>query len=247
MRVASIRRGLLPLLGLGLAAAGCSSEAPPPLVDSGAPLDGDVPETGGRFTDSDGDGLCDSRERVDGTDPFSDDTDGDGLVDLAEFNASFDGTDPMSPRPERVALLPEGPASSISVVPTVMVFANGLDYSGAVEALPAPGDLAQLTARDFLEGTAALSASPEENVAVVDAAAARFLGVNGSVELAFEVRFAYGSAIPRPCARAYPFRYNTKRSDGATVSSARFLLVVLPPGSTLGAVDWCMPDGDCIE
>ena len=210
-------------------------------------MDSDVPEGGGPLDDSDGDGLCDDRERMDGTDPLSRDSDEDGLDDLAEFNSGFDATNPLSPRPDRVALLPEGPASSISVVPTVMVFANGLDYSGAVEALPAPGDLAQLTARDFLEGTAALSASPEESVAQVDAQAARFLGVNGSSELAFEVRFAFGANTARPCARAYPFRYNIKRSDGATVSSSRFILVVVPSGTTLAAAEWCMPEGTCIR
>jgi hypothetical protein len=42
--------------------------------------------------------------------------------------------------------------------------------------------------------------------------------------------------------RAYPFRYQVKRSDGFVLAVERYLLVVVPPINT---GEWCMPALPC--
>ena len=68
----------------------------------------------------------------------------------------------------------------------------------------------------------------------------------GETQLVYEVRFAFGANTPRLCTRAYPFRYQIKRSDGRLVYLGRFLLIVLPAGQRLDTAEWCPPEGGCI-
>ncbi len=232
--------------------AGCPSTAPAPpttLSDAGMTMpedDGGRPPDAGGPVDSDLDGLCDSTERANGTDPNDPDTDADGFLDFVEDTSNYDPLVASDPDPAAVVFLEEEPGRVVSVVPTVDVDGEGFDYAGAVEALEAPGDLAGLDASAFFIRTQAIAAQPARNAAAIEREEGRFLGVVGETKLAFEVQLGFGQdSISRPCARAYPFRYTVKRSDGVRASVLRFLLVVLPRGQTLRSADWCLPDGEC--
>ena len=83
-------------------------------------------------------------------------------------------------------------------------------------------------------------AAPNDNVAFVDAEGESFRAVVGRTLLGFELRFDFAGERA-PCARAYPFRYTVKRSDGIIVASRRLMLVVLPEGGVLGTTPWCVP------
>lgn len=195
--------------------------------------------------DSDGDGLCDQTERLRGTDPFLADTDADGLPDRVELDFGYDPRRPSSPDRDALIFLAETEAASRQLPITHVVRGDGEDYSGAFEAL-AVSDRLDLDALDHYEDSLAVGAVPLENVVQVVPEEERFYGVFGETQLIFEVRLAFGGNIPRFCARAYPFRYVIKRSDGRLVYLGRFVLIVLPPGQRLDTAEWCTPVGGCI-
>lgn len=231
------------VLGLVLAAGlgGCGESVTRPLpTDAGPRVD--APVLPG---DADGDRLCDSTEAMRGTDPFNPDTDGDGYTDYVEIVYGYDPLRPASPDRATVVLLGESPEASSDVMPSLRVRGQGEDYTGSFEALPVHGDIAGLTASAFNGGGRALFADPVGNVGVVEEEAERFRGVVGTTLLAFEQRLVYGDNVDGLCARAYPFRYIVKRSDGALVYAQRYLLVVLPVGERLTADGWCIPSGGC--
>ncbi len=61
----------------------------------------------------------------------------------------------------------------------------------------------------------------------------------GTTELNFETTFTFEASDGfEPCQRAYPFRYQVKRSDGTILAFERYLLVVVPPVNT---GEWCAP------
>jgi len=223
-------------LALVLAACGSSHPSPPP-------TDGSVPDG---FVlpsnDTDGDGLCDSSELMRGTDPLLADTDSDGFTDLAEVRFGTNPIAPTSPDRAQVFILRESPDATLQVPIEVNVRGRGEDYTGGFMPIGASPDTST-SAMDFFTGTAALYAEPSGNVGLLDADGASFRGVTGTTHLGYEARFAFGSALPRACIRAYSFVYNVKRSDGRIVSSDRDILVVMPLDQRLETGDWCTPSG----
>ncbi len=229
-------------LPLALALAlGCSDTIGRPDVDSGpTPLDG----SGGTPEDLDGDGLCNTTEMGEGTDPLNPDTDGDGFPDRAERTFGYDALDGALPDRSEVHLLRESADSTLQVAFEQVVSASD-EYGGAFDAIEV-FDLADQDAATFYRGSVATFAEPPDNVAEIDETGESFLGVTGRTLLGFEVRFAFEDALPRGCIRGYPFRYTVKRADGVRVAIFRDLLLVLPPGATLETGGWCVYEGGCI-
>lgn len=225
-----------------LLAFGCDdgAPAPPPPSPDASSRDAAV-----AFRDTDGDGLCDSTELGRGTDPTVPDSDMDGLTDRTEVDFGYQPTRPDSPARDVLVFLSETEGATAQHLVTRTVRGEGENYTGAFEGL-AVLDRLDLTAADFYVDSVAVAATPSENVFEVVPEEERFYGVLGRTLLAYEVRFAFGDNVPRSCARAYPFRYQIKRSDGTLVYLGRFLLVVLPAGQRLDTTDWCVPEGGCI-
>lgn len=211
----------------------------PPLPDSGRE---DVPPSNG---DSDGDGLCDVTEISRGTDPTLIDSDADGFTDYAEVIYGFNPIVPSSPDRTTVFILQENPAASLQIPIEVTVTGSGEDYGGAFESVIVP-DRGDQSAETFYVESLPTFAVPSENAAFIDEDAETFRAVVGRTLLGFEVRFAFGDTLGRDCIRAYPFRYNVKRSDGRLIALERNLLLILPRGQTLATGEWCVPDGSCI-
>ena len=187
--------------------------------------------------DSDGDGLCDDTERSRGTDPFDPDTDGDGFSDGVEVRLGYDPLRPASPPRELVLELPERASAHGSQIVSRVVRGDGISVRGAFESRPSIYSDPEV-ARDFFVRGLALGANPQENVFEIDEEGERFAGIFGTVELTFELQFAFGGAEPRGCARAYPFRYTLRRDDGRNLFIGRYLLVVRPEGALVDA-EWC--------
>ncbi|MEM9072980.1 MAG: hypothetical protein AAGE52_31030 [Myxococcota bacterium] len=230
----------LPIAGLllvGVLLGGCGeSSTPVPRTDGGE--DATIVPEG----DSDRDGLCDATEIMRGTDPGIVDTDADGFSDYAEVLLGFNAVEPASPDRETVYVLRETPEATLQVPLTRAVSGAGEDYSGAFQSTGDPDDAGDTADTFFMESTVTF-AEPPENVAIIDTETESFRGVVGRTLLGFEVRFAFGSATPRVCARAHQWRYNIKRSDGRLIGAETGLLLVLPPGQTLATADWCLPVG----
>ena len=174
-----------------------------------------------------------------GTDPLAADTDADGLPDAIEVQLGYDPIDPSSPDRAALVILHETADSTAQAMVSDVVRGEGETYTGAFESLFLRDS--DTTAATFYTGSVALLANPMENVAFVVPEEERFSGVLGMTQLVFEVRFAFGTAAPRACTRAYPFRYVIKRDDGSFVGTPRFILVVGPPGATLSDGPWCAP------
>lgn len=225
-------------------AAGCDGDPPPPPPPpgDGGGLDGAIPNPG---LDSDGDGLCDGTERIRNTDPFSPDTDLDGITDRVELDFGYNPLQPSSPDRAQVFFLTENPVSTRQVPITRVIRGDGENYTGAFESLPVLDELDQ-SAINFYEDSLAVGAIPMANVVMVAPEEERFYGVVGQTELVFEVRLSFGGNVPRLCTRAYPFRYQIKRSDGRILYIGRFLMVVLPDGERIDTAEWCEPFGGCI-
>lgn len=248
IRTRGLRRrsgAIAPWLAIALL-AGCSNEPappPPPPGDGGGPAEPDGSAAVPR--DTDGDGLCDGSELSYGTDPANADTDDDGLPDRVEVELGYKPARPDSPSREALTFLGESELASRQLVVAHIVRGDGENYTGAFEALPVK-DRLDLTALDFYRESLAVGATPMENVFDVAPEEQRFYAVSGRTQLVFEVRFEFGQNVPRLCARAYPFRYHIKRSDGALMYAARSLLIVLPPGDRLDTTEWCVYEGGCI-
>lgn len=232
---------ILALSSLALTGCPGSVEPPPPRPDSGPARDGAPFEP----IDTDGDGLCDETELSWGTDPTLPDTDGDGLTDRAERDFGFSPLEPGSPERDELVFLTETEAAATQLGIERLVRGEGQTFTAAFESLPVV-DPIDIEAFDFLESSQAVGAVPMENVFEVRPEAGQIVGVFGRTQLVYEVRFAFGTNIPRSCARAYPFRYQIKRDDGVLVYLSRFLLVILPRGERLDTADWCVPEGRCI-
>jgi len=202
-------------------------------------------DSGPDTLDTDGDGLCDATEIAWGTDPFAVDSDLDGLTDRAERDFGYAPLLPDSPGRDVLVFMQEGPGSTAQLPIETIVFGQGETYTGGFQALPIANRL-DYDAATFLELAHAVGATPRENVFEVRPDEQRFVGVFGRTQLTFEVRFAFGSATPRECVTAFPFRYQVKREDGRTVGFTRFLFVLLPVGERLETAEWCVPDGVCI-
>ncbi len=211
-------------------------------VERDASDDEDATDPGG---DRDRDGVCDGTELARGTDADASDSDEDGFSDYAEILGGFDPLDPSSPDRDQVYVLRETPEASLQVPLTQSVRGAGEDYSGAFEATGRPDDAGD-TAATFYTGSVATFAEPPENASVVDPTGEAFRGVVGRTLLGFELRFAFGGATPRLCARSHRWRYNIKRSDGRLIGAQGGLLLILPPGQTLATAQWCLPAGGCI-
>ncbi len=231
-------RALLPLLGAAcaLAAAGCRQPSPIPTPDGGS-SDANVIV----YVDSDGDGLCDDTELARRTDPTRPDTDGDGFSDRVEVDFGYNPTRTDSPDRDIVVRTREAAGATIDVPVAYVARGEGQSFTGAFQAMPVL-DAQGVTANDFYARSVAVGADPMHNVFEVVPEEERFDGVDGRTQLVFVVTFESPSTEPRGCRRAYPFRYNVKRSDGTLVFSRRFLLVVEPEGEA----GWCPPVGTCI-
>ena len=236
-----VRPTSLALVAL-LLAAGCGDtiDRPPTGNDLGP-----TPFDGGSAEDLDGDGLCNTTEMAEGTDPLDPDTDDDGFPDGAERRFGYDPFLVTSPDRAQVHLLRETVDGAVQVPFEIAVTGGGEEFSGAFDAISV-FDLADQDAATFYRGSVALFAEPADNVAELDPTAEAFRGVVGRTLLGFEVRFAFEDALPRGCARGYPFTYNVKRSDGVRVAAFRELLVVLPAGGSIDAGAWCVPEGACL-
>lgn len=240
------RSWLLASIALAVALTGCPGPDPD---DAGPPLDAGPPielDGGPRLdVDTDEDGLCDGTELSMGTDPTSTDSDADGLTDRIEVELGFRPLEPGSPDRDILMFMEETELATAQRPIPLTVRGDGHTYTGAFEALPV-FDTLDLTALDYLVTARAVGADPMENVFEVLETEQRFVGVFGRTQLVWEVRFAFGSNLPRSCIRAYPFRYLVKRDDGYFVGVSRLLLVILPDGQRLDTAEWCRPEGPCI-
>jgi len=223
---------------------GCPGPQPPPPPPGDAGVI-DLMDSGPDTRDSDGDGLCDATEIAWGTDPLAVDSDLDGLTDRAERDFGYAPLLPDSPERSLLVFMNENDASTAQLPVEGIVRGEGESFTGGFQALPIANRL-DYDADTFLELAQAVGANPMGNVFEVRAEEQRFVGVFGRTQLTFEVRFAFGSATPRGCVTAFPFRYQIKREDGRTVAYGRYLLVVLPDGERLDTAEWCVPDGNCI-
>jgi hypothetical protein len=226
------------------ALTGCPESPPPiPRVDGGPPPRVDANTWD--YSDSDGDGLCDRTEGMRGSDPLLVDSDGDGLSDRVEIDYGYEPSRSDIPNRSLLVFLNENSASSAQMGITYVARAEGQSYAGAFQAL-AVNDRLLLDARDYYAGSFAIGAMPPENVFEVRETEEAFLHVMGRTLLVFEVRFAFAANLPRECARAYPWRYNIKRDDGAIVQTDEYLLVIVPEGQRAETAEWCVPEGNCI-
>lgn len=192
--------------------------------------------------DTDGDGLCDHTELARGTDPARPDTDGDGVSDRVEVDFGFRPTRTDSPDRTLLFYMSEAHGASVEVPVVYVARGEGESYVGSFQALSVV-DPDDATADDYFTEAVALRADPAQNVFQVVPEEQRFDAVIGRTELYFLVRFAAPEVDPRGCVRAYPWRYQIKRSDGARVLSRRYFLVVVPEEE---GADWCPPVGGCI-
>lgn len=224
--------GIIAVLAVELA-GGCGD------AGSEAPRDaGPASSVAGR--DEDGDGLCDAVESAIGTDPAAADTDGDRVPDGIEIGYGFDAADPSMPSADRLAYLDARRGAAIDFPVRVTVDVEGADFTGAFseeESLYDDGTRAAA----FFQGAQAVSAMPFENARALREEA--FVGVTGRTRLEFVLHFQHPASDPVECARAYPFRYTVKSSQGETVSASLRLLVVAP-GAAMAADDWCVA-GPC--
>jgi hypothetical protein len=253
------------VLGVLLGAlAGCGE--PPNSADGGGDLpgldfgtlDGAVPDLGRDASvtfdfgvlpdlgipgdrDTDGDGLCDVREIVRGTNINTLDTDGDEVPDYYEFVLGTSPLDPSTPTLGELLFLSESVGTSTSAGVRRRLVGAGEDYSGAFVALPVSDPEAQ-SGETFYVRSFATSASPMGNVAMVAPELERYYGVVGSTELGWEIELAVPAGfLPRGCGRVYPLRYDIKRSDGRFVGGDRRFLVVLPVAGSFADGPWCFP------
>jgi len=222
----------LPLL------SGCPGTTTP---DGGADTIGRA-DTAPDRGDDDNDGLCNENEMNRATDPLDPDTDGDGYSDFVEVAHGYNPLIAAIPADEEVFQLLQEPGALVRAPHALVIRGAGEDYVGAFESLAAD-DADGLLADDFWGGSIALFANPPENVAVVEEEAERFRGVVGRTELNFETTFEFDPATFESCLRAYPFRYQVKRSDGTVLAAERYLLVVVPPINT---GEWCTPALPCL-
>lgn len=244
-RQAWVMRTLLVVVG-ACALIACGDDTSNPRTDTGPRRDGDPPPDVPADLDSDDDGVCDATEIERGLNPASADTDEDGFSDYVEVLLGFNAVDGASPNRDTVVVLRESAVGSLQVPLTVSTRGSGEDFEGAFQSLGSP-DEAGDTAMTFYTESVATFAEPMENVAIIDDELQAFRGVVGTTLMGFEVRFEFGDATPRGCARGYSWRYNIKRSDGRIVSAQTYLLLVLPPGQSLeGSAQWCLPFGGCI-
>lgn len=218
--------------------AACQRTHPPPFVlpdsgppDAGPPLD----------LDSDGDGLCDVDEFQRRTDPNDADTDGDGFSDYVEAQNGSSSFDRTSPDRTTMLLMSEAPTGTLDTVLTFSVRGVGETMGGEFIREPMNIDDDGTLAQTFYLGSAALGASPMENVrgGIVGA---NFLGVIGRTLLTFSLHFAQAQE-PRGCMRAYPFGYMLHTGDGSLRGLDIRWLVLVPPGMQIGApgARWCGP------
>jgi hypothetical protein len=202
-----------------------------------------TPDGSDDLADPDGDGLCNATEGFRGTDPMNPDSDGDGFSDFVEVAFNYNPMIAAIPNDDEVFELLEEPGALVRVPTAIVIRGSGEDYVGGFESLEAR-DAFGLLADDYWAGSVALFANPTENTAVVEPDAERFRGVVGTTELNFETTFTFeGGDRFEPCMRAYPFRYQVKRSDGAVLAFEQYLLVVVPPVNT---GEWCRPAEPCI-
>ncbi len=207
------------------------------LVDFGVLPDLGIPPD----QDTDGDGLCDTREITRGTRVDVADTDGDEVTDYYEFILGTDPRNPASPTVAELVFLSEGAGAGASVAVRRTFTGAGEDFSGSFVALPV-SDPEGLSGASFYASSVATSAQPMGNVAFADAEMERFYGVVGRTELGFEVSLAVPPGfLPRGCGRYYPIRYDIKRSDGRFVGADRRFVVVLPVGGNFADGPWCVP------
>jgi hypothetical protein len=210
------------------------------LPDGG--LDGEGPDSSTDLNDDDGDGLCNVSEMNRATDPLDPDSDADGYSDFVEAAFGYNPLVPSIPSDDEVFRLLEEPGALVRASHALVIRGAGQDYVGAFESVEAR-DADGVLADAFWAGSIALFANPPENVAVVEEGAEAFRGVVGMTELNFETTFAFEGGDPfEPCLRAYPFRYQVKRSDGFVLAVERYLLVVVPPINT---GEWCAPALPC--
>lgn len=191
--------------------------------------------------DTDADGVCDATEEELGTDAKVADTDEDGIADLVEIAYDLGELDASRPASERVAVLDGRPGASIEFQVRATVHGDGDGESGTFEVEPAVYD-DDRDAGTFFTGALAVSAEPHENVRGIDYGAEKFASVLGETRLAFSLRFEQPIEEIPPCVRGYPFSYTITSTRGDVTNVDRYLLVVVPDGTTFDGGPWCGVD-----
>ena len=234
--------GACTSFALALAAlTACGSDAAPRSVDE--PGLRPQSDAGLAVLDRDHDGLCDTSELELGTDPDQLDSDGDGLPDIIELVAGHQPGVPEDPSAESLAHLQGERGATVELEARFTVEGDGEALSGWFSAegtLYRDGD----SADQYFVSSSALEAAPIDAARSIASAASRFEGVLGRTRLSFLLRFAYGDAPARDCARAYPFRYAIKPDSGDTRAEQSFLLVIGAAGASQAeAKSFCLPAG----
>jgi len=232
----------LPSLLVAAVLAGCAGEASVPrdgsiigIRDGGA--DGGPGEPAGE--DSDGDGLCDETEELQGTSSERLDSDDDGIPDLMEVIYGFVATDPRSPADDEVVFLEARPGAEARLSLRFTVDGSGGDFSGFFEDTTSPYDDGS-SAGLYLVSSEAISAEPPEAVRVIDGPKQLFRAVLGSARLELEAYFRADNDIDTLlCSRVYPFRYGLREDGVGLVDDYLYLLIVAAPES--GVADFCQP------
>lgn len=235
--------GVTSTVLLGLLVGGCKSQIDIPAEQTKFGVnDGEVEaEPFSTYVDSDEDGLCDSSEAVAGTSVDDPDSDGDSFPDVIEVAYGFNALDPNAPRDQQIVSIAEARGASATLIARIEVKGLGEQYTGLFESLD-PFFSQSTTAADLLVDVRAIAADPPDNVHGIEENAARFASVQGSTELTFSLRFAYGEQPTSECKRGYPFSFSVKRPDSSQVGTERYLLVSIPAESDSPVGSWCLPE-----
>lgn len=232
VRLGALRRrcfaALLPLL------QACAISSGPNLPATDASTD--VPFTS--YNDFDHDGICDATEDSLGTDPLQADSDGDSFPDDVERAFGSNPLVPAEPNRDDIVYLSESATAPLSVTPVLRVRGMGQVFTGFATA-GAGARTGGVLATELVESAYAVDAYPRANVFEIDAANQRFVGVEGTTRLIFDLRLYAGNQEPRDCRRAFIVRYYAKTLEGNVYSGPTYYVIVTPDVNSARYAEWC--------
>lgn len=212
----------------------CALSSGPPF----SPNDGGQDAPPSSTNDFDRDGICDATEDSLGTSPLQADTDGDSFPDDVERAFGSDPLMPASPNRDELVYLSESATAAFSVTPVLRVRGMGQVFTGFATA-GAGARTGGVLATDLIDSAFAVDADPRSNVFEIDSENQRFVGVEGTTRLVFDLRLFAGALDPRDCRRSFVVRYFAKTVEGNVYSGPTYLVIVTPDVNSEHFDDWC--------